>query len=179
MPDTLVREGPHTTLVDLVLSAQIAGQVGELKEAFELYESNAVATKVKEKKDGLISEPNLGYVLRSVGQNPTDAQVKDFFLKYSKDGKVCRLSFRSDTSPWPSVTPLSPQPTSLLTAARGVAGPLALATRPHAFLAVLPSPARLNIKTQPAYFAGCLDAMHDPTGYEKGAASDEMERLLD
>ena len=52
MPDTLVREGPHTTLVDLVLSAEIAGQVGELKEAFELYESNAVATKVKEKKDG-------------------------------------------------------------------------------------------------------------------------------
>ena len=44
---------------------------------------------------------------------------------------------------------------------------------------MLPSPARLNIKTQPAYFAGCLDAMHDPTGYEKGAASDEMERLLD
>ena len=88
MPDTLVREGPHTTLVHLVLSAQTAGQAGEVKLAFELYEANAVATKEKEKKDGLISEPNLGYVLRSVGQNPTDAQVKEFFVKYSKDGKV-------------------------------------------------------------------------------------------
>ena len=88
MPDNLVGEGPHTTLVRLVLSAQTAGQAAELKEAFELYEANAVATKEKEKKDGLISAPNLGYVLRSVGQNPTDVQVKEFFVKYSKDGKV-------------------------------------------------------------------------------------------
>ena len=88
LPDTLVSEGSHTTLVRLVLSAQTAGQAAELKEAFELYEANAVATKEKEKKDGLISEPNLGYVLRSVGQNPTDVQVKEFFVKYSKDGKV-------------------------------------------------------------------------------------------
>ena len=59
-----------------------------MKEAFELYESNAVATKQKEKKDGLISEMSLGHVLRSAGQIPTDAQVKEFFVKYSKDGKV-------------------------------------------------------------------------------------------
>ena len=78
----------HTTLVHLVLSAKTAGQAAELKEAFELYESNAVATKQKEKKDGLISEMSLGHVLRSVGQIPTDAQVKEFFVKYSKDGKV-------------------------------------------------------------------------------------------
>ena len=32
----------------LVLSAKTAGQAAELKEAFELYESNAVATKQKE-----------------------------------------------------------------------------------------------------------------------------------
>jgi len=43
--------------------------------------------KEKEKKDGLVSEPNLGYILRSVGQNPTDAQVKEFFVKYSKADK--------------------------------------------------------------------------------------------
>ena len=72
----------------LVLSAKTAGQAAELKEAFELYESNAVATKQKEQKDGLISEMSLGHVLRSVGQIPTDAQVKEFFVKYSKDGKV-------------------------------------------------------------------------------------------
>ena len=78
----------HTTLVHLVLSAKTAGQAAELKEAFELYESNAVATKQKEQKDGLISEMSLGHVLRSVGQIPTDAQVKEFFVKYSKDGKV-------------------------------------------------------------------------------------------
>ena len=78
----------HTTLVHLFLSAKTAGQAAELKEAFELYESNAVATKQKEQKDGLISEMSLGHVLRSVGQIPTDAQVKEFFVKYSKDGKV-------------------------------------------------------------------------------------------
>ena len=78
----------HTTLVHLVLSAKTAGQAAELKEAFELYESNAVATKQKEQKDGLISEMSLGHVLRSVGQIPTDAQVKEFFVKYSKEGKV-------------------------------------------------------------------------------------------
>lgn len=84
----MVRVGPHIALVYPVLSAQIAGQAGELKMAFELYEANAVEKKEKEKKDGLVSEPNLGYILRSVGQNPTDAQVKEFFVKYSKADKV-------------------------------------------------------------------------------------------
>ena len=54
----------------------------------------------------------------------------------------------SDTSPWPSVTPLSPQPTSLLTAGRSAFSPLALATRTHVRTHVR-THARTHARTHP------------------------------
>ena len=64
-----------------------------LKEAFEIYDALAVEKKEKEKKDGLVTEHNLGYILRSIGQNPTEAQVKQFFAKYAKGDTVCPHSW--------------------------------------------------------------------------------------
>eukprot|EP00320_Phaeocystis_rex_P020496 CAMPEP_0119069500 /NCGR_PEP_ID=MMETSP1178-20130426/19650_1 /TAXON_ID=33656 /ORGANISM="unid sp, Strain CCMP2000" /LENGTH=167 /DNA_ID=CAMNT_0007051269 /DNA_START=21 /DNA_END=524 /DNA_ORIENTATION=+ len=59
-----------------------------LKEAFEIYDALSVEKKEKEKKDGLVTEHHLGYILRSIGQNPTEAQVKQFFAKYAKGDKI-------------------------------------------------------------------------------------------
>lgn len=87
LPEETAREQPRTALVsDTKCPNQ--PQVVLLKEAFEIYDAHAVEKKEKEKKDGLVSEQNLGYILRSVGQNPTDAQVKEFFMKYGQGDKV-------------------------------------------------------------------------------------------
>ena len=65
-----------------------AKTLGLLKEAFEIYDNLHVEKKEKESKDGLVTELQLGYVLRSVGMNPTDKEVKDLFSKYAKGDKI-------------------------------------------------------------------------------------------
>ena len=46
-------------------------QIGEYREAFELFDKN---------NDGNISTKELGQVMRSLGQNPTEAEVWLTFL---------------------------------------------------------------------------------------------------
>lgn len=49
-----------------------------MKEAFELFDKNG---------DGHISADELGKVLRAIGQNPTEAMIKEVMAKADKDGK--------------------------------------------------------------------------------------------
>ncbi|KAH3711396.1 hypothetical protein DPMN_071065 [Dreissena polymorpha] len=50
----------------------------KLKEAFNLFDMNG---------DGHISASELGYVLRALGQNPTERMIKEVMAKADKDGK--------------------------------------------------------------------------------------------
>jgi len=50
----------------------------EFKEAFSLFDKNG---------DGSISSKELGIVMRSLGQNPTDAELHDMINEVDVDGK--------------------------------------------------------------------------------------------
>ncbi|XP_052252303.1 neo-calmodulin-like isoform X1 [Dreissena polymorpha] len=52
-------------------------QMQELKDAFNLFDKNG---------DGHISASELGYVLRALGQNPTERMIKEVMAKADKDG---------------------------------------------------------------------------------------------
>jgi Ca2+-binding EF-hand superfamily protein len=49
----------------------------EFKEAFSLFDKNG---------DGSISSKELGIVMRSLGQNPTDAELHDMINEVDVDG---------------------------------------------------------------------------------------------
>ena len=52
--------------------------VSEFKEAFSLFDKNG---------DGSISSKELGIVMRSLGQNPTDAELQDMINEVDIDGE--------------------------------------------------------------------------------------------
>ena len=52
----------------------------EFKEAFSLFDKNG---------DGSISSKELGIVMRSLGQNPTDAELHDMINEVDVDGQSC------------------------------------------------------------------------------------------
>lgn len=52
-------------------------QIAEFKEAFVLFDSDG---------DGNISSKELGTVMRSLGQNPTEAEIKDMMAEVDTDG---------------------------------------------------------------------------------------------
>ena len=51
-------------------------QIAELKEAFQLFDRDG---------DGTISTDELGIVLRSIGQNPTEKQIEDMIAEVDED----------------------------------------------------------------------------------------------
>ncbi|MES1922360.1 calmodulin-like 3 [Bonamia ostreae] len=53
-------------------------KVDEIKEAFELFDKNG---------DGTISALELGQVLRSLGQNPTESELNDMISEFDSNGK--------------------------------------------------------------------------------------------
>jgi len=53
--------------------------VSEFREAFTLFDKNA---------DGTISSHELGIVMRSLGQNPTEAELQDMINEVDVDGNV-------------------------------------------------------------------------------------------
>ncbi len=63
-------------------------QIAEFKEAFSLFDKDG---------DGTITTKELGTVMRSLGQNPTEAELQDMINEVDADGKsqlfVC-LFFR-------------------------------------------------------------------------------------
>lgn len=68
-------EGKSKALVEAekVLSAQ---QISELKEAFQLFDRDG---------DGTISTDELGIVLRSIGQNQSDAAIQEMIAEVDDD----------------------------------------------------------------------------------------------
>ncbi len=59
-------------------------QIAEFKEAFSLFDKDG---------DGTITTKELGTVMRSLGQNPTEAELQDMINEVDADGKC--LNFRN------------------------------------------------------------------------------------
>ena len=55
-------------------------QIAEFKEAFSLFDKDG---------DGTITTKELGTVMRSLGQNPTEAELQDMINEVDADGKSC------------------------------------------------------------------------------------------
>ena len=56
-------------------------QIAEFKEAFSLFDKDG---------DGTITTKELGTVMRSLGQNPTEAELQDMINEVDEDGMLCR-----------------------------------------------------------------------------------------
>ena len=54
-------------------------QIAEFKEAFSLFDKDG---------DGTITTKELGTVMRSLGQNPTEAELQDMINEVDADGKA-------------------------------------------------------------------------------------------
>lgn len=54
-------------------------QIAEFKEAFSLFDKDG---------DGTITTKELGTVMRSLGQNPTEAELQDMINEVDADGKL-------------------------------------------------------------------------------------------
>ena len=62
----------------------------EFKEAFSLFDKDG---------DGTITTKELGTVMRSLGQNPTEAELQDMINEVDADGKTRVLSVRANFKP--------------------------------------------------------------------------------
>ncbi|XP_060135742.1 calmodulin-like protein 5 [Zootoca vivipara] len=78
------RQGSHRATVDVVGSNEEAmaehlseEQIAEFKEAFLIFDKDG---------DGAITTKELGTVMRSLGQNPTEAELKEMIDKLDADG---------------------------------------------------------------------------------------------
>jgi calmodulin len=58
-------------------------QIAEFKEAFSLFDKDG---------DGTITTKELGTVMRSLGQNPTEAELQDMINEVDQDGSGCVTS---------------------------------------------------------------------------------------
>lgn len=56
----------------------------EFKEAFSLFDKDG---------DGTITTKELGTVMRSLGQNPTEAELQDMINEVDADGKYIKFLF--------------------------------------------------------------------------------------
>ena len=71
-------------MFDLQADQLTEEQIAEFKEAFSLFDKDG---------DGTITTKELGTVMRSLGQNPTEAELQDMINEVDADGKF-RLSQR-------------------------------------------------------------------------------------
>lgn len=58
-------------------------QIAEFKEAFSLFDKDG---------DGTITTKELGTVMRSLGQNPTEAELQDMINEVDADGTSSKLA---------------------------------------------------------------------------------------
>jgi len=59
-------------------------QIAEFKEAFSLFDKDG---------DGTITTKELGTVMRSLGQNPTEAELQDMINEVDADGTCLYVTF--------------------------------------------------------------------------------------
>lgn len=62
-------------------------QIAEFKEAFSLFDKDG---------DGTITTKELGTVMRSLGQNPTEAELQDMINEVDADGKFIMLNTKKN-----------------------------------------------------------------------------------
>lgn len=61
----------------------------EFKEAFSLFDKDG---------DGTITTKELGTVMRSLGQNPTEAELQDMINEVDADGQYTHSSFANEVN---------------------------------------------------------------------------------
>ena len=72
----------HAPLIYIFQADQLTEeQIAEFKEAFSLFDKDG---------DGTITTKELGTVMRSLGQNPTEAELQDMINEVDADGKSNR-----------------------------------------------------------------------------------------
>jgi len=52
-------------------------QIGQFQDAFQHFDTD---------QDGQVSSREVGYIMRSVGQNPSEAEIQDMVMAVDKDG---------------------------------------------------------------------------------------------
>jgi len=52
-------------------------QIGQFQDAFQQFDTD---------QDGQVSSREVGYIMRSVGQNPSEAEIQDMVMAVDKDG---------------------------------------------------------------------------------------------
>lgn len=72
-------------------------QIAEFKEAFSLFDKDG---------DGTITTKELGTVMRSLGQNPTEAELQDMINEVDADGEYCLVCTPIKGVAVPFLTPL-------------------------------------------------------------------------
>ena len=72
--DPILETGSTCSMADQLTEEQIA----EFKEAFSLFDKDG---------DGTITTKELGTVMRSLGQNPTEAELQDMINEVDADGR--------------------------------------------------------------------------------------------
>ena len=65
-------------------------QIAEFKEAFSLFDKDG---------DGTITTKELGTVMRSLGQNPTEAELQDMINEVDADGEIFKTPLNQAKSP--------------------------------------------------------------------------------
>ena len=71
-------KGPQSFCDATVCTVNRAECVAEFREAFGLFDKNG---------DGTISSTELGTIMRSLGQNPTESELQDMINEVDVDGK--------------------------------------------------------------------------------------------
>ncbi|CAO1638113.1 unnamed protein product [Parajaminaea phylloscopi] len=76
-PPVVLRDARTSQPLHLAPPAPFAEQIAEFKEAFSLFDKDG---------DGSITVKELGTVMRSLGQNPTEAELQDMVNEVDADG---------------------------------------------------------------------------------------------
>ena len=73
---------PLSGVVDTLTDVPLSLSSAEFREAFQLFDKDG---------NGYISTKELGMVMRSLGQNPTEAELMEMINEVDIDGKTCFL----------------------------------------------------------------------------------------
>lgn len=71
----------------MALELKTCSNPSEFKEAFSLFDKDG---------DGTITTKELGTVMRSLGQNPTEAELQDMINEVDADGETAFQQFDAD-----------------------------------------------------------------------------------
>lgn len=88
---SLLNTDEHLRLSSFQADQLTEEQIAEFKEAFSLFDKDG---------DGTITTKELGTVMRSLGQNPTEAELQDMINEVDADGKRNKLFLKNIQLTW-------------------------------------------------------------------------------